>query len=108
MASPTFRVTIPAGWDVVTEDGIDIRKHRDQPNEVIFTVFSPDINVYPDACASGKSPPRTGPTTDDLIAALNAQKNTDVSEPAPITIGGRPGVRVEVSTSEGIGYRRLL
>ena len=102
MASPSFRVTFPAGWDVVSEDGSDIRKHRDQPGEVIFTVFSPDINVYPDACASEESPPCTGPTTDDLIAALNAQKNSDVSEPAPITIGGRPGVRVEVSTPKGL------
>ena len=98
----SFRVTFPAGWDIVVEDSSDIRKHRDQPGEVIFTLFLPDINVYPDACASEEWPPRTGPSANDLLAALNAQKNSDVSEPAPITIGGRPGISVDVSTPKGL------
>jgi hypothetical protein len=103
VGTSSFRVTLPAGWDVIAENGSrDIRKHRDQPGEVGFIVFSPDINVYPDACATEESPPRTGPTADDLVAALSAQKNSDVSEPAPITIGGRPAIRVDVSTPKGL------
>jgi hypothetical protein len=96
----TFRVTIPPGWD--TDGSTDLRKHRDQPNEVAFFLFSPDINVWPDACATEDSPPRTGPTTDDLVSALRAQENSDVSEPAEIGIGGRPGLRLEVSIPEGL------
>ena len=94
-------VTIPAGWDAAA-NGRDIRKHRDQPNELMFAVFSSDIYVYPDACASQDRPPRTGPTADDLVAALRAQQNSDVSEPADITIGGRPGLRLEVSVPKGL------
>lgn len=95
----TMRVTFPAGWDVV--GGTDIRKHRDQPNEVMFLVNLPDINVWPDACATGELPPRTGPTADDLVAALRAQQNSDVSAPAEIMIGGLPGFLVEISVPDG-------
>lgn len=96
----TIRVTVPAGWDVV--DGTDIRKHRDQPNEIRFAVNLPDINVWPDACATGELPPPTGPSVDDLVAALRAQQSSVVSEPAEITLGGLPGVLVEVSVPDGL------
>ena len=96
----TIRVTFPAGWE--TNDGTDIRKNRDQPNEVIFTLYSRDIYVWPDACATDGVPPSTGPTADDLVAALRAQQNSDVSEPVATTIGGRSGVRLVVSIPEGL------
>ena len=97
----SFRVTIPTGWDAA-QNGRDIRKHRGQPGEVTLSLYSSDINVFPDACASQDRPPRTGPTADDLVAALRAQQNSDVSEPAGITIGGRPGQRLDVSTPQGL------
>jgi len=97
----SFRVTIPTGWDAA-QNGRDIGKHRGQPGEVAFSLYSSDINVFPDACASQDRPPRTGPTADDLVAALRAQQNSDVSEPAGITIGGRPGQRLDVSTPQGL------
>ncbi len=96
----TFRVTFPAGWDVV--DGQDFRKHRDQRGELSFGIYSRDINVWPDSCATRELPPSTGPTADDLVAALLAQENSDVSEPAEITIDGLPGVRLDVSVPEGL------
>jgi hypothetical protein len=96
----SIRVTIPQGW--VSIEGTDIRKNRDQPNEVTFELYSADINVYPNACATERRGPRTGPTADDLLAALRAQENSDVSEPAVITIGGHPGMRLEVSVPEGL------
>jgi len=97
----SIRVTIPTGWDAA-QNGRDIRKHRGQPGEVTLSLYSSDINVFPDACASQDRPPRTGPTADDLVAALRAQQNSDVSEPAGITIGGRPGQRLDVSTPQGL------
>ena len=97
----SLRITLPAGWDA-SEGGRDIRKHRDQPDEVGFMLFGADINVYPDACATDDQPPSAGPTTDDLIAALQAQQNSDVSAPADITFGGRPGVALEVSVPAGL------
>ncbi len=98
----SIRVTFPAGWDVA-ENGRDIRKHRDQPNEVMFTVYSPDINVYPDACATEDRPPPTGPTRDDLIAALRAQANSDVSNGSLTTVGGGlPGLRLLITVPKGL------
>jgi hypothetical protein len=44
----------------------------------------------------------TGPSADDLVAALQAQRNSDVSEPLEITVDGHPGVRVEISVPEGL------
>jgi hypothetical protein len=96
-----FSVTFPAGWDAA-ESGHDIRKNRDLTTELAFTVFDPGISVYPDACANDVTPPLTGPTADDLLAALDAQQNSDVSEPADVTIGGRPAVRLEVSVPAGL------
>jgi hypothetical protein len=96
----SFTITIPSGWDA-SDGGRDIRKHRDQPNEVAFGIYLPDINVFPDACVTQDDPQPTGPTVDDLIAALRAQENSDVSEPAEVTIGGRPAMRLDVSIPEG-------
>lgn len=93
-------ITIPSGWDI---DEGSIRKHRDQPGELAvgFTT-SPSIAVYPDACATEDTPPPTGPTTDDLLAALRAQENSDVSEPVAVTVGEVAATRVQVSVPEGL------
>jgi hypothetical protein len=95
-----IRITIPAGW-TAADGGLDIRKNRDQPDEVMFAVWRPDIHVFADACATGNPPPSTGPSADDLVAALRAQVNSAVSEPSEITIGGRPGLLLQVGIPEG-------
>ena len=46
-----FRVTLPAGWDAAG-DARDVRKHRNQTNEVTFGIYTPDLNVWPDACGT--------------------------------------------------------
>jgi hypothetical protein len=93
-------ITLPAGWDV-SEDG-DIRKNRDSPTELVVSIWRPDIAVYEDACANDVVPPRTGPTVDDLLVALRAQKSSDVSEPVDVTVGGIAASRIEVSVPEGL------
>jgi hypothetical protein len=98
----SFRISIPPGWESQSY-GRDIRKHRDQLNEVTFGIYSPDLNVFQDACATEDVPPRSiGPTTDDLVAALNAQQNSEVSEPAEVTIGGRSAMRLDISIPDGL------
>jgi hypothetical protein len=91
----SIRVTIPAGWDAVAQ-GMDIRKHRDQPDEVMFNLWTPDINVFADACATGNPPPPTGPTAADLLAALRGTQNVTISDPVETTIGGLVGMRLVV------------
>ncbi len=101
--SPSILLTFPDGW-VARGDGAswDIRKHRDQPDELVFEVWAPDIRVYPDACANDVRPPIIGPTADDLIAALDAQTNSVVSEPVDVVVGGRPGQRLEISVPDDL------
>jgi hypothetical protein len=101
--SPSILLTFPEGWDARGEgESWDIRKNRDQPDELVFESWGPDIRVYPDACANDVQPPLTGPTADDLLAALDAQANSEVSEPVDVTVGGRPGVRLEISIPEAL------
>jgi hypothetical protein len=95
-----FSVTFPAGWDA--SEGRDFRKHRDEAGELVFAIYDHDISVYPDACANDVTPPLTGPTPADLVAALNAQVNSDVSAPTDLTIGGRPGQRLEIAVPQGL------
>jgi hypothetical protein len=94
----TIRVTFPAGWARSSTN--TFWKGRDQL-EVSFMFSMWDINVWPDACATEAFPPPTGRTAEDLVGALRAQQRSEVSEPAEITIGGLPGVVLEVSIPDG-------
>lgn len=66
-------------------------------------------NVYDDICdpATGGLPtasqlpsPGVGPTVDDLVAAFDAQVNTDMSPPVDVTVGGYTGKRVTMRISD--------
>ena len=60
-------------------------------------------NVYRDACDTASLPdPPIGPTVDDLVAALDAQANTDMSAPVDVVVDGHHGVRVELTPSDGL------
>jgi hypothetical protein len=101
--SPSILLTFPAGWAARGEgESWDIRKNRDQPDELVFEVWGPDIRVYPDACANNVQPPPTGPTAADLIAALDAQAHADVSDPVDVMVGGRPGQRLDISIPDDL------
>jgi hypothetical protein len=99
-SGPTFLVTIPAGW--VSNGGMSIRKNLDQPNEVALDLYRADIDVFADACESFGTEERVGPTAEDLLAALVAQENSDISDPVDVTVAGLPGSRFEVSAPAGL------
>jgi hypothetical protein len=93
-------ITVPSGWDAGF-GGFDIRKHRDQPNEVGLASFD-EIRVFRDACATAEAPPVTGVDAEDLVAALRAQDNSNISEPVAITVDGHSGVRVDITVPVGL------
>ena len=100
-AGPTILVTVPSGWTSL--DGMSIRKHANQPNEVTaLQLYSPDIRVFADACQSDGTDEPVGPTTDDLLAALLVQENSNVSDPVDATVGGLRGKSFEISAPAGI------
>ena len=97
--STKVHITVPSGWNI--EDARDMRKNRDLPTEIALLFWRPDIGVWPDACTS-EAPSNTGPTANDLLAALRAQGSTDVSEPVAVTFGEIEAQQLVVSPSAGI------
>jgi hypothetical protein len=95
-----IRITVPPGWDAQA-NGFDIRKNLGQPDEVGLS-SSQETRVYDDACATDGRPRQTGPTADDLLAALMSQENSDSSEPLETTVGGRVTTRIEITIPEGL------
>jgi hypothetical protein len=102
MASrPFVIVTIPAGWEGV---GLTtIRKHFDEPTEVLLEVHLEDLSVAANACAHlGDTERLVGRTAQDLIDALLSQQNTDVSEPVDARIGALPAKRLDIRIPSGL------
>ena len=91
---PTVLVTIPSGWVYNDEE---LRKHEGEPNEVALFVYRAGVSVFADACQSEGTEEPVGPTAADLIAALQRQKNSEVSDPVDVTLAGLPASRFEVS-----------
>jgi hypothetical protein len=96
-------LTIPSGWDA-SFNGSGIKKHPDQDGELSLWVTASDISVYPDICATAVEPATVSPTGDDLLARLRAQKNSVVSDPVNVTVGGREVMRIELSAAEGLDW----
>ncbi len=68
--------------------------------------FGPQLvdNVYTGGChwqGTAQTPP-VGPTVDDLAAALSAQNGPGASPPTDVTVGGRPGKKVELQIPAAI------
>ena len=98
-AEPAFLVTVPAGW---VSTGTGVRKHFDEPNEVALHVWTGEIQVFADACQSEGTEEPVGPTAADLLAALRAQENSEISNPVDATVGGLTGMRLEISAPAGL------
>ena len=61
-------------------------------------------NVGTDVCAAFASAPNPpiGESVDDLVAALDAQVNSDMTVPVDVTVGGYEGKRVELRLSSAL------
>ena len=56
-------------------------------------------NLYVDPCdfAAGRLDPPIGPSVDDLVSALSAQPEFEVTAPVDVTVGSFSGKRIEVT-----------
>jgi hypothetical protein len=85
--------TVGSGW---TSGGYYI--NTDQVSLSFWTV----PKVYADACDITTAPVTAlGGTVDDLVAALDSQANTDMSEPVEVVVDGYRGMQVGLSPSVG-------
>jgi hypothetical protein len=88
----TVDLTIGEGW---TSGDWYIMNPPEFTHHISFWTVG---NVNEDACDwNGTLPnPPIGPTVDDLVSALDAQKNTDMSAPIEVEVGGHAGKQVTV------------
>jgi len=70
------------------------------PNSLTFGTVT---NVFADACLDSSLPhPPIGPTVDDFVAALDAQKHTVMEQRSKVLVGGDPSTRFVMRAPEGL------
>lgn len=113
--SITVALTVGSGWSSGSFAGDFIaHSYVDQVGDALVNFYTVG-NVYEDICdASGGGvatasllpDPPIGPTVDDLVSALDAQVNTDMSRAVDVVVGGHPGKRVTMIVSDP--YERCI
>lgn len=85
---------VPSGWQA--GDLAVIVKNPGQPTEV---GLAPDLvtHVYADACDPDSALNPIGPTADDLVEALLAQGNVDVTGQSDVILDGHPAQRLDLA-----------
>ena len=89
----TAEFTVPYGW--VAGDVGSVGKNSGGPAEVSLAWFVV-THVYEDACDSAGTLTEVGASADELVAALVAQRNTDIEGPHDMRIGGYPAQRLDI------------
>ena len=85
---PGYELEVPTGWSAGDEFTI-------HPDPEVMGVSVWDVGEVPrDPCRWKGSMSDPGPTVDDLVAALVAQRYRHTSAPAPVTLGGAEGVHL--------------
>jgi hypothetical protein len=95
-----FTFAVGDGWSARFEDW-EITKFTERPESFGFKPFVV-THVFGDACNDAGTLAPVGPTVDDLVRALEAQKNSDATAPIDLTVGGYPAKRVDMSIPAGL------
>ena len=91
-------VSLTIGDDNWTSGGWYIMNPPDFTRQVSFWTVG---NVYEDLCDPGSLPAvATGPTVDDLVAALDAQAGSRMSPAFDVVVGGYSGKRLTMNWSQ--------
>jgi hypothetical protein len=93
-----YEFTVPNGW-TAGNGGQTIGKHSDQPTEMGIIPFVVD-RIMDEPCGPDIQT-AIGPTADDLVTALLAQRGP-VAKRSDITVAGLPGTRVELTYPAGL------
>ena len=82
------------------------RNSAEPPDGAGFIVFTGPLDVYRNPCAwaTSRPDPPTGPTVDDLVAALSLQPGRDATAPTDITVDGYRGKAIELTVPAGINF----
>ena len=77
-----------AGWALMKDD--------------VAVSFWTVAETYRDPCQWASTKVNLGPTVDDLVTALRAQKDRNTTEPVPTTLGGFAGQQIEVDWPDDV------
>jgi len=89
-----IRFTVPAGWS--SADGSFVNRNGgDPPNGMAFTTWQ-IATVYNDPCRWQTTGAPVGPTVDELVAALVAQKRGATVTPVAVTVDGFSGKQLDL------------
>lgn len=91
---------VPAGWAAVDPRG-GIERNKDTPEEIALANWLPGTRtevsrVFDDACGVEGTVVEIGPTTADLVAALEAQVGTTTTV-TEVEIDGLPASRIDIT-----------
>ena len=102
----TFTIPAPgSGWYAPLE-AWRVGKNVTGGSDLFDVYMTPHFvdNVYTGGChwKGTALVPAVGPTVDDLAIALHALAGPGASPPTPVTVGGHPGMKVELSIPEDL------
>lgn len=98
--------TVPAGWS--RPDGSAPTIFRDgnttPPTGMVVDLWQGIDTVYSDPCHWQTTGVKIGPTVDNLVAALVAQKRGSTVTPVDVTIGGFHGKEIDLMVPLGVKF----
>jgi len=99
-------LTVPAGWHALERAAVLKNASGEPPDGAGLLSWAGNLNVFGDPCQwAGSLPdPPTGPTVDDLVAALLAQPVRDASAPTDIAVDGYSGVALELTVPADLDF----
>ncbi|MGS0686000.1 hypothetical protein ACVBEQ_12775 [Nakamurella sp. GG22] len=89
------QITVPAGWSRFEDFALE------GPDSSYFAFFDVE-DTYKDGCNWDKGKAGIGPTVDDLVTGLQAEKGLKTSAPEPLTVDGFTGRQLITTTDPAI------
>ena len=92
-----LEITVPAGWTRIGDLAIG-------GPEDSFIAFLNVTDVYKDACQWDDGKLGVGPSVQDFVAGLVAQKGLETTNPEPLTLDGFSGLRLVTTASANLDF----
>jgi hypothetical protein len=105
--SIAFTMTVPDGWEASGPAGrgpVGVAPTTGYEGPTGMSLgFLTVTSLESDPCHwSDRADTAVGPTVDDLVAAIEANPGYDSSEPAPVSLGGYDGQRIDIQLPAGL------
>jgi len=99
--TPAVTYTVPDGWEKVTDSAAYFQV-RPYGSEVAgLHLFSSPLAALQDAACTSAPDLTVGKTSSELVAWIRARPGLVVSNPAMTTVGGLPGVSIDIGIKDG-------